>query len=489
MHVPPALAFMDADSCNTVVEHLLSAYPDSSDLNEEQRYLCDLLGEKVGQTDGAITKLMMLWRQTGRGTKTNQTFVKPSELSTPVGAEMLITSSLIGSRSKENRSLVDAKTSTHHGAKTSESNTGKSDSRNSVVKENIASTLSNTGHSRKMEPMNTPAPTKLVVPLPVPPQTPLISQRTNLKNCDTTNPESVVVPTTPCGCMATKHDLAGSCSACGRAYCVQEQWILSQTYPLDHSPANNNKSASSRKLELETLIGTGGQCLFCGLFACYSAMTADMLRSRLTADTSLRRHDAVTLQELQNTTLRAYNAKDRLLQFDREHAKRTHVHDSQADYYETSTWLSPEEKASIDRRMAKKQASRIPSNRKYKITLDIAGRRVFTQEQEHWDDERSQNEDDMLEAMQSDDEEGLLSDALMSSSFPQNIPTNSVNVFQMTTSADIVSHRESSNNLQGDRILGSHIGLAQNPHTAGQVYRLLQSGLAPWRTAPERKDV
>lgn len=48
------------------------------------------------------------------------------------------------------------------------------------------------------------------------------------------------------------------------------------------------------------------------------------------------------------STIRAYELKDKLLQFDRETAKRTQVLDAQSDYYTSSTWLSDEEKAAID---------------------------------------------------------------------------------------------------------------------------------------------
>lgn len=40
----------------------------------------------------------------------------------------------------------------------------------------------------------------------------------------------------------------------------------------------------------------------------------------------------------------AVKTKDRLLQFDREHAKRTHVFDSEGDYYSNDQWLSEDEK-------------------------------------------------------------------------------------------------------------------------------------------------
>eukprot|EP01031_Cornospumella_fuschlensis_P037296 gene37296-45282_t len=44
----------------------------------------------------------------------------------------------------------------------------------------------------------------------------------------------------------------------------------------------------------------------------------------------------------------AYEQRDRLLSFDREHAKRTQVRDAQADYYVTNAWSSQEEREQAD---------------------------------------------------------------------------------------------------------------------------------------------
>ena len=75
-------------------------------------------------------------------------------------------------------------------------------------------------------------------------------------------------------------------------------------------------------------------------------------------------------------TIRSYAQKDKLLIFDREHAKRTHVHDAQADYYESSTWLTPEEKKLIDDKLRKKKERRDRRPTTKRITLDLAGRKV-----------------------------------------------------------------------------------------------------------------
>jgi hypothetical protein len=76
-------------------------------------------------------------------------------------------------------------------------------------------------------------------------------------------------------------------------------------------------------------------------------------------------------------TVAAYQQKDKLLTFDREHAKRTHVNDASADYYESATWLSPEEKAALDEKERRRREASRPSNRRYKMSFDLAGRRVI----------------------------------------------------------------------------------------------------------------
>ena len=86
-----------------------------------------------------------------------------------------------------------------------------------------------------------------------------------------------------CGCMATRHPMIASCINCGRITC-----------------------------EMETSIEDVGACLFCGAF----------LQLTISSD------DAVALN-LNDKTVAAYRQKDKLLQFDKENAKRTQVHDAQ----------------------------------------------------------------------------------------------------------------------------------------------------------------
>lgn len=73
------------------------------------------------------------------------------------------------------------------------------------------------------------------------------------------------------------------------------------------------------------------------------------------------------------STVRAYELKDKLLQFDRETAKRTQVLDAQSDYYTSSTWLDEEEKAAIDAKEKARMISVQRLNRPVEqLELDLA---------------------------------------------------------------------------------------------------------------------
>ena len=86
--------------------------------------------------------------------------------------------------------------------------------------------------------------------------------------------------------------------------------------------------------------------------------------------------DMAAAAHYDSATIRAYSQKDKLLLFDREHAKRTHVHDAQADYYESSAWLTAEEKKQIDDKLRKKKELRERRPATKRITLDLAGRKI-----------------------------------------------------------------------------------------------------------------
>lgn len=75
----------------------------------------------------------------------------------------------------------------------------------------------------------------------------------------------------------------------------------------------------------------------------------------------------------------AQKQKNKLLRFDREAAERTQVFDAQADYYESSNFMSDAEVAAADEAEQRKREQASKGRREIRVCLDIAGRRVLAQ--------------------------------------------------------------------------------------------------------------
>ncbi len=83
----------------------------------------------------------------------------------------------------------------------------------------------------------------------------------------------------------------------------------------------------------------------------------------------------------------AYRLKDRLLVFDKEHAKRTQVFDMQADYYESATWLTAEEKEIIDAREKKRREKYNKTKRITRFNIDLTSGEVVEGDSSDSDDD------------------------------------------------------------------------------------------------------
>lgn len=171
-----------------------------------------------------------------------------------------------------------------------------------------------------------------------------------------TSPPAAV--TIRCGCFASHHPYAGSCLSCGRVMCAKE--------------------GEPPRL-----------CPVCG----------DVMLGPLNSTQVLeggRREGGK--DDVSEGLIRAYELKDKLLVFDRENAKRTHVHDAQGDYYESTTWLTEEEKQAIDAREEERRSKLKPSNRKMNFTIDVQGRRFVeskkNDEGEYEEEEQGHDDDD-----------------------------------------------------------------------------------------------
>lgn len=77
--------------------------------------------------------------------------------------------------------------------------------------------------------------------------------------------------------------------------------------------------------------------------------------------------------------------RDRLVEYDRESARRTTVIDDQSDYYDAvdgNAWLNDGEKAALKKQARDLEAAREERRRKMTVTVDLLGRRVLLDDKE-----------------------------------------------------------------------------------------------------------
>lgn len=122
-------------------------------------------------------------------------------------------------------------------------------------------------------------------------------------------------------------------------------------------------------------LSSGGICTYCGKrvklkYSDGSTNMTDALGSNL---------HGVEDDDESSTLTNAIELRDRLLDYDRQSARRTTVIDDQSDYFEidSNTWLTDEEKADLHRQNAKLEASEEQRRNKIIVTLDLLGRRVI----------------------------------------------------------------------------------------------------------------
>ena len=220
-----------------------------------------------------------------------------------------------------------------------------------------------------------------------------------------------------CGCMSTRHKFIGSCIGCGRIICEKEiACILSK------------------------------ECPSCGDLRCFPPLTSnEMLKTEAIFSFDKGKYSTDQLSK-------AYFQKDRLLQYDREHAKRTHVHDAQEDYYETTTWLDEKDKKRIDKKQEQKKRAALPSNRKYKMTIDLAGRRVMSEvnTEPDFDSEEEEEEEEEEEKMEGERKP------------------------KVNISLEKEKDKEGTSDVKSTNNTFENASLVKNGNKIGDVYRLLR---------------
>jgi len=152
-----------------------------------------------------------------------------------------------------------------------------------------------------------------------------------------------------CDCQAQKHNLISNCMACGRIICDQEG---------------------------------SGPCLFCGALVCTREEKEILARQSRKSEKLLKKLNSIPGgggENKENNALdKARQYKDRLLDYDRTHLKRTKIIDDESDYYnvDNNVWLNKSERELLKKKQAEEFEARHGSRLNKKITLDFAGRRV-----------------------------------------------------------------------------------------------------------------
>ena len=141
-----------------------------------------------------------------------------------------------------------------------------------------------------------------------------------------------------CDCQSAKHGLINNCLRCGRIVCEQEG---------------------------------SGPCLFCGALVCTKREQEQLERGSKKSD-----------QLMKKLLSRAEDHKNKLLEFDAAHEKRTQVIDDESDYFsvDSDKWLSKEQREALRKREAELREERHGSRLNKKINFDFAGRKIVEAE-------------------------------------------------------------------------------------------------------------
>ncbi|XP_015179609.1 PREDICTED: activating signal cointegrator 1 isoform X4 [Polistes dominula] len=151
-----------------------------------------------------------------------------------------------------------------------------------------------------------------------------------------------------CDCEAKKHSLINNCNNCGRIVCYQEG---------------------------------SGPCFFCGTLVCSREQQAILSSNTKQADDLYNK----LMDRKPNKGLEeSIKQRDKLLEYDRNSARRTKVIDDESDYFQTnSTWLTSAEREKFRKREEEISAQKHASRLSRKVTLDFIGREVFVGQEEN----------------------------------------------------------------------------------------------------------
>ncbi|XP_012253283.2 activating signal cointegrator 1 [Athalia rosae] len=145
-----------------------------------------------------------------------------------------------------------------------------------------------------------------------------------------------------CNCEAKKHALVNNCVSCGRIVCMQEG---------------------------------AGPCFCCGDLVCSPDQQALLSSNSRQADNL---YNKLMDQKPPKDVEESLKHRNKLLEYDRNSARRTEVIDDESDYYQTnSVWLSKTEREKLEQHENEMRAKKHGSRLNRKVTLDFAGREII----------------------------------------------------------------------------------------------------------------
>ncbi|KAF5840213.1 2OG-Fe(II) oxygenase superfamily-domain-containing protein [Dunaliella salina] len=129
----------------------------------------------------------------------------------------------------------------------------------------------------------------------------------------------------------------------------------------------------------------GGTCTFCGRKVALNYRgngddeASDTAASQAGPDATSSDQQAGSSTNKDAATAAAIAFKNRLVDYDRNSAKRTAVIDDQSDYFEvdTNTWLSDQERAQMRKQRQLEEEAEAARRSRVAVTIDLLGRRVL----------------------------------------------------------------------------------------------------------------
>ncbi|XP_014472174.1 PREDICTED: activating signal cointegrator 1 isoform X2 [Dinoponera quadriceps] len=151
-----------------------------------------------------------------------------------------------------------------------------------------------------------------------------------------------------CDCEAKRHALVNNCLNCGRIVCVQEG---------------------------------SGPCFFCGELVCSPEQRAILESKCKQADVL---YNKLMEQKPSKGLEDSLKQRDKLLEYDRNSARRTKVIDDQSDYYQSnSAWLSVSEREKLQKQEAEAQARKHMSRLDRRYAVNFLGKELTDRDQSY----------------------------------------------------------------------------------------------------------